>query len=139
QMPFYRRWITPREYPWLYEDQTEEQNRFGGGSIVKQEHVKTDAAGRAHVGFDTPRDLGTDFEYRIEARVTDASRREVRGNGRVRVTRREYDVNLTSAKNLHRPGERAEFEVRATDANEAPVAGEGVVTITRERWVEAWI
>ena len=43
--------------------------------------------------FDTPREnYNQDFEYRIEARVTDSSRREIIASDNVRVTRQRYYV-----------------------------------------------
>ena len=56
---------------------------------MTRETLRTDANGHAVLKIDTPRD-GTDTTYRIEARVVDASRREVRGEGQVRVTRQRY-------------------------------------------------
>ena len=71
-----------------------------GGSVIKQEQVKTDATGKAQITFDTPRGAGQDFEYRIEARVTDSSRREVTGSGTVRVTRQDFYAFLTPQHEL---------------------------------------
>ena len=46
--------------------------------MIKRETIKTDATGKATLTFDTPREnYNQDFEYRIEARVTDSSRREI--------------------------------------------------------------
>jgi hypothetical protein len=50
------------------------------------------ATGKASLTFETPRDQNQDLEYRIEARVTDASRREIIGNGTARVTRHQAAV-----------------------------------------------
>src|SRR5207249_184678 len=80
QNPFYQWYEPPRDYPWFYEDMSpysQWQRYYGRGShgqIIKRETLKTDATGKAALTFDTPRDAQQDFEYRIEARVTDASR-----------------------------------------------------------------
>jgi hypothetical protein len=59
--------------------------------------------------FDTPREnYNQDFEYRIEARVTDSSRREIISQRHVRVTRQRYYVyprrkeHLSAQRQSHR-------------------------------------
>ena len=65
---------------------------YGGEQIITNATLKTDATGKATLTFDTPQNSGQDYEYDIEARVTDASRREITGNGTVRVTHQPYYV-----------------------------------------------
>lgn len=132
QEPFYRYWMPWREYPWYFEDQ---RQHHGGGSIVKRETVKTDATGRAVIRIETPRDRG-DLSYRIEARVVDASRREVTGKGEVRVTRQRYTVSMQPQHYLHRPGDRVSIAIKALDANDKPVEVTGTVTVQRSEWRE---
>src|SRR5688572_17899277 len=81
QQPFVRPWYPWREYPWYFQDA-----QYWGGepTILRRETLTTDANGRATVRIETSRDA-RDSTYRIEARVVDASRREVRGEGTVRV------------------------------------------------------
>jgi uncharacterized protein YfaS (alpha-2-macroglobulin family) len=141
QRPYWRTWTSAREFGWYYDDQAESARaNFGGpGQITTRERLKTDAEGRAKLAFETPRNSGQDFEYTIEARVIDASRREVSGRGTVRVTRQAYAVNATVAHALHRPGDKIEFTFEARDANDHAVATDGDVKVTRNRWVETWI
>jgi len=142
QNPFYQHWHKPREFPWFYEDmdQSYAQRRwYGGGQVVKRETLKTDATGKATLTFETPRGAGQDFEYRIEARVTDSSRREIVGNGSVRVTRQRYYVYANVDHNLYRPQDKVEVEFKALDANDQPVVTEGTVKVTRDYWWEIWI
>jgi uncharacterized protein YfaS (alpha-2-macroglobulin family) len=141
QRPYWRTWIPERDYPWLYSDA---QSRYGmgwggEGQIVSRQQLKTDAEGRAKVAFDTPKGNGQDLEYTIEARVTDASRREIAGLGRVRVARLAYGVQARAEHNLYRPGDKVEFAFEAQDANGEPVEVEGHVAVVRNRWVEVWI
>ena len=143
-------WQIPREFPWCYE------NNFGGrwdygswwdGEEILRETLKTDAEGKAVVHFDSTAGSenysdwdNLDSEYTIEARVTDASRREINGSGKVRVTQHSYFVNLRSRHYLYEPGEKVEFDITVKDANEEAVAGvEGKVRVTREYWREIWI
>ncbi len=137
QKPFFRRWAVEREYPWYF-DAPEEQY-WGGDQIVSRQTVKTDADGKALFTFDTPANGGQELEYTIEARVTDASRREVAGSGRVRVTRAAYAVSAKSEHNLFRPGTKAAFVFTARDANDRPVQAQGKLTLVRGRWRELWL
>ena len=143
QNPLYHSWQRPHEYPWFYDDMNQGfrgKMYFGGqGPIIKRETVKTDATGKASLTFDTPQDGGQDFEYRIEARVTDASRREITGEGTARVTRERYYVYPEPEHNLYRPGEKVTVQFKAQDANDQPVKAEGTVKVTRDYWYEIWL
>ncbi len=140
QLPFQHWWYPPTDYPWFYEDlRPSRRAQYGEGPIVKRETLKTDAAGSARLTFDTPRAGGQDFEYRIEARVTDASRREISGGDSVRVTRQRYSVHPKPAHNLYRPQDKVAVGIKALDANDQPVAVAGTVTIMRDTWFEIWL
>jgi uncharacterized protein YfaS (alpha-2-macroglobulin family) len=145
QDPYYFAWKEPREFGWFYE---ENEGRFGrgrgwrgggSGQILKRETLKTDATGKARLEFESPKDYGQDFEFRIEARVVDASRREIIGSGTVRVTRQRYYVHAKPEHNLHKPGDKATVNFRAQDANEQSAVIEGIVKVTREYWEEIWL
>jgi uncharacterized protein YfaS (alpha-2-macroglobulin family) len=139
QNHFYHYWTEPREFPWYYDDAAPRYGGWGeGGQIVKRETLKTDATGKVTVTFETPRQPGQDWEYRIEARVTDASRREIVGSGTVRVSQQRYYAHLTPAHAVHRPRDTVKVAVRTMDANDQPFPAECPVIVTRQRWVEAW-
>jgi len=143
QNPFYHYWFPRRDYPWYYDD-IEQQRRayyYGGqGPVIKRETIKTDSTGKATLTFDTPREnYNQDFEYRIEARVTDSSRREILSSDKVRVTRQRYYVYPRAERNIYRPKDKVAIDIKALDANEQPVATEGTVKVTRDYWWEIWI
>jgi uncharacterized protein YfaS (alpha-2-macroglobulin family) len=143
QNPYWQVWPQPREFPWFYEDMDQQSgNRgrwWGGGQIIKRETLKTDANGKATLSFESPRGGGQDLEYRIEARVTDSSRREIVGNGTVRVTRQRYFVHADADHRLYKPQDKVTVEFKAADANQQPVVCEGTVKVTRDYWWEIWI
>lgn len=142
QNPFYHYWYPYREYAWYYDDfENSRRNYYGGrGTVIKRETIKTDATGKAKLIFDTPREnYGQDFEFRIEARVTDSSRREIVSSDTVRVTRQRYYVYPRSAENLYRPKDKVTIDIKALDANEQPVQTEGTVKVTRDYWWEIWV
>ncbi|MEO8033521.1 MAG: alpha-2-macroglobulin family protein, partial [Acidobacteriota bacterium] len=141
QSPYYRSWFPEREYPWYFQSETNPyRNDYGGnGQIVKKVTLVTDSAGRAKLSFDTPGSAGQDFQYRIEARVTDASRREITSTSRVRVTRAPYFADARPKHWLYRPGDAVEIEFRTVDANDQPVRATGPLKVIREQWKEVWL
>ncbi|HVQ37960.1 MAG TPA: MG2 domain-containing protein, partial [Pyrinomonadaceae bacterium] len=142
QNPFYHYWYPRRDYPWYYDDlqQVGRQYYRGQGQVIKRETIKTDATGKAKLTFDTPREnYNQDFEYRIEARVTDSSRREIVASDNVRVTRQRYYVYPRAQQNLYRPKDKVTIDIKALDANEQPVTTTGTVKVTRDYWWEVWL
>ncbi|HYC59171.1 MAG TPA: MG2 domain-containing protein [Thermoanaerobaculia bacterium] len=129
QQPFVRYWNPWRVYDWYWHDFMPRMPE----SVMTRETLRTDATGRAILRIPTPRD-GNDMSYRIEARVVDASRREVRGEGSVRVTRQRYTVMAFPEHFIHRPGDPVSVKFRAVDANEKPVRTTGTVVVTKRRW-----
>ncbi|HEX3083822.1 MAG TPA: MG2 domain-containing protein, partial [Pyrinomonadaceae bacterium] len=142
QNPFYHYWYPHHDYSWYYDDLEQQEGRYygGGGQTIKRETVKTDATGKATITFDTPREnYNQDFQYRIEARVTDSSRREIIASDTVRVTRQRYYVYPRPERNIYRPKDKVTVDIKALDANEQPVETEGTVKITRDFWYEIWL
>jgi uncharacterized protein YfaS (alpha-2-macroglobulin family) len=142
QNPFYHYWFPKRDYAWYYDDFDQSRRRYygGNGQVIKRETIKTDSTGKATLSFDTPREnYNQDYEYRIEARVTDSSRREIISSDNVRVTRQRYYVYPRSAQNIYRPKDKVTVDIKALDANEQPVETEGTVKVTRDYWWEIWV
>jgi len=143
QKPHYGYWRPYREYPWYFQDMDDGAApwmRWGGpGQIVRRETLQTDANGKTVISIETPRGQGQNLEYRIEARVTDSSRREIVGSESIRVGRQRYAVHARPEHNLYRPGDNVRVSFHAQDLNEQPVEVEGTVKVTRSRWIEVWL
>jgi hypothetical protein len=142
QNPFQHWWHPQREFPWYYDElATYGRNRYLGsqGQVIKRDTLKTDAFGKATISFETPRGSQQDLEYRMEARVTDASRREITAAGNVRVTRQRYFLYPQAKRNLYRPQDKVSVDLKALDANDQPVEVEGRVKVTRDIWIEVWL
>src|ERR1044072_1124237 len=109
QLPYFHYWFPHRDYAWYYEDfQTYNYYGRGPGSVVERQTLQTDATGKPKLTFDTPLEIyNQDFEYRIEARVVDSSRREIVASDRVRVTRQRYYVYPHPERNIYRPKDNA--------------------------------
>ncbi len=144
QRPFYHWWAPPRDYDWLYAEQ-DNQNRYrnfgygGPGAVIKRETLQTDSTGAATFTFETPQSSENDYQYTVEARVTDASRREITASKTLKVTRQSYYVYLKPEHQIYQPGDTAEIAIRTMDANSRPVPAEGRLRLTREYWREIWI
>jgi uncharacterized protein YfaS (alpha-2-macroglobulin family) len=140
QNQFYQYWHPRRDYAWYYQDLDSHYRNYGSrGSQIKRETLKTDATGKAVLTFDTPRGAGQDFEYRIEARVIDASRREITSTNNVRVTRQRFYVYPRAEHHIYRPQNKVTVNIKALDANDQPVEAEGRVKLTRDYWYEIWL
>lgn len=142
QNPFYQYWNPRRDYGWYYDEIDGRSRNYyrGSGQVVKRETIKTDSTGKATLTFDTPREnYNQDYEYRIEARVTDSSRREIVSSDNVRVTRQRYYVYPRPQRNIYRPKDKISVDIKAQDANEQPVQTEGTVKVTRDYWWEIWV
>jgi uncharacterized protein YfaS (alpha-2-macroglobulin family) len=139
QNPFYHWWARPRDYSWYYDGSPYAQY-YGArtGQVIKRETIRTDASGKATLSFDTPQAAQQDFQYTIEARVTDASRREIIGQDNVRVTRQSYYCYPEARHNIYRPQDQVRIDIKTLDANNQPVQVDGKVTVTRDYWYEIW-
>ncbi len=126
QKNFWFWWAPPHEYDWLYQEENPYQwYGWDYGSEIKRENIKTDETGKATISFETPMNVEQDFEYVIEARVVDSSRREVTDSGTVRVTRQKYYVYPEPEHNIYKPGETVTVKFRALDANTNPIKATG--------------
>ncbi len=139
QRPFHQDWRPSRPYPWYFENSSRSRSHYGGkGQQVQREVLKTDARGMATLTFNTAGN-NQDLEYRIETRVTDASRREIVATEKIRVTRQSYAIYLNPAHNIHRPQDKVKTNIMSLDANNKPVQANGTVRVTRDYWFEIWL
>jgi alpha-2-macroglobulin len=128
--PYVRPWTGWRKYHWYWPAPHPQR-----GQEVKRETLRTDNQGHATLRIATSREDG-DMLYRIEARVVDASRREVIGSGSVRVGMHRYSVTAHPHQYLYRPGERPAVDFKVLDANDSPLEITGNVAVVRRRWDE---
>jgi uncharacterized protein YfaS (alpha-2-macroglobulin family) len=109
---------------------------YGEQEQVLEQEGELDAEGRLTIQFEAaPAD--SDMNYRIEARVTDAARREVSGSAWVLATVADYRLEIAPTKYIFEPRETARFEVAALDYEGGPVAGVAFrVELAEHRWRE---
>jgi alpha-2-macroglobulin len=138
--PYHFTFPNSKPFQWLSDPQ---QRNFASRNSSSEtlEHelkLKTDASGKVLIEFDSSPDLSTDMSYRIEVRVTDASRREIVAQHEVRVARQGHYALIKADHQLVRPGEKVTFDVHVMDVNEQPVTVDGQVKILQKKWREVW-
>ncbi|MGQ9898456.1 MAG: alpha-2-macroglobulin family protein [Acidobacteriota bacterium] len=138
EQPLYRPLFYRTESLW-FDNESAGFKESTGGRIVRRENLVLDGNGKAQIVLHTPRFATSDLAYHIEARVTDASRREVVGQANVRVGQQRFAVAVNPEHRLHRPGEMVAVVFQARDINGQPAAAEGIVTVTREIWRESFL
>lgn len=96
------------------------------GDVLLEGDLTTDQGGMAAFEFPTKTDAkddpSADYQYRIEAEVTDYSQRSASGNGRVIVNRGELTLNASAAGSVMAPGDTTPVTVRVLDLEDKPAA-----------------
>ncbi|HEU4767265.1 MAG TPA: MG2 domain-containing protein, partial [Pyrinomonadaceae bacterium] len=121
-----------------YDDEYAEYGNYYG-DMVSQGEGKLDATGRLAVEFDVPQsspDDVWDFQYQIEAQVTDASRRTINASSSVVATRGSVIARARADRWVYRTGETANLTVTTTDYEGKPVAASLLVKAVRRTWVK---
>ncbi len=127
--PTWKRWgCIPPPPPWF------RNNRWTPDELVLKQTVAIGEDGTAKVVIDTAQAKqihgDMDAKYSIEARVTDASRREERGTGSVIAARRPFEVVVWTNRGHAKAGDALEASVSTATLAGKPVAGaKGKLTI----------
>ena len=94
-----------------------------GGDQTAQGEARLDASGRAELEIPVPPgESARDITARIEARVTDASAREVSGSTQVIATWGRFLVAGRTERSIYKPGDRIDLQLRAVDYAGQPQA-----------------
>lgn len=120
------------------EDEDENEEYYGYGSdVLLEKEGKLDARGHLAVEFDVPvqkDDDAWDYEYRLEAQVTDGARRQIDGatsfiGTRGNVVARAYPTNY-----VYFTGDTAQIEVKSADYEGHPVPARLTLHFIERRW-----
>lgn len=118
------RWYPPW-WEWAEMEPEEEAEEMFGGEQVLDGEGRLDAEGRLTVSF--PLERGEyDYQYRVEAQVTDEGGRAIDGAGMFLGTRAPFVVTAGPEKWVYRKGETVRWRVSARDFEQQPVAGVAV-------------
>ena len=109
-------------------------NDYGDEQIADSEG-QLDADGKLTIDFPTTvSEHKTDYRYRVEARVTDAGKREIAGRGCVIATYGSFVVNARPDRYFYQPGSTAAITVEARDYDSKPVRTRIHVELLRWNW-----
>jgi len=103
--------------PLRWDDGAEDGGGFWfGGDQIAQGEARLDDAGRAELVIPVPPgESARDITARIEARVTDASAREVSGTTQVTATWGRFLIAGRADRSIVKAGDRVDLQVRAVD------------------------
>jgi uncharacterized protein YfaS (alpha-2-macroglobulin family) len=111
-----------------YEDQQDEEQyaRYGNyySEFLNEGEGKLDASGHFEIDFEVPQSQEndvTDFQYRVEAQITDASRRTIDGSATLVATRGSVIASAMPDRYVFTQGQTARITVKTTDYEGHPV------------------
>jgi len=125
-------------YGWFYEEESgdegggDEYSNYGS-ELVKEGTGKLDKDGKLVIKFKGEK-LDFDAVYRVEARVTDKSRREISGSKSVKVTRGSFFLAMTKEHWVYKPGEEVRLTIRAQDFSNQDVSTIASVKVEMETY-----
>lgn len=105
--------------------------------VLKEEEGKLDAQGHLSVEFDVPvqkDDDPWDYEYKLEAQVTDSSRRTIDGATTFVGTRGNIVARANATKYVYFTGDTANIEVKSADYEGHPVSARLTLHFIERRW-----
>jgi uncharacterized protein YfaS (alpha-2-macroglobulin family) len=106
-----------------------------GGDEIDQGEGTLNEDGKLSVKIKTaPSENAIDYRYRIEARVTDAARREISGSGSVIATYGSFLLNVSPEQYFYSQGSRAAVKVEARDYDNRPIATPVHIELMRFDW-----
>jgi len=121
------------------EDDDEEYSQYGNyyGDMVSEGEGKLDASGQLQVDFEVPQSSSNDiwdFEYRLEAQVTDKSRRTINASSSLVATRGSVIARALPDRYVYTTGETADIEMTTTDYEGRPVAANLSLKMILRTW-----
>lgn len=136
-----------RSPAYTYEGEDGEEtygDSYGGGDYSEDVEAVTDAAGRAHVEFETrgendPEVMTNDYIYTVSASVTEDGGRYFDGEGQVHVTRGDLGLHMDLTNPILAVGDTADVVITTTDPldSKKPIANRPVtVEVGREAYTD---
>jgi len=121
-----------RRFQWYYGDIYPEPRHGWGRELVTEGDAALSDDGGFEIEFTAEKYKdGNDSQFVVEAKVTDQSRREIKGSAAIFSTVLPFFVQTESRRSLYKPGDRVEITIKAEDANKNPVASEGKLVLTK--------
>lgn len=108
-------------YSWYFEDGMYGYDYYGR-EMVHSGTGQLTKDGTLRITYDTETGLDKDFRYIVQARVVDASRREITGSKQVIVSRGEFFIQTLTDKWVYEPGEDINLTFKTIDFSRNPVS-----------------
>jgi uncharacterized protein YfaS (alpha-2-macroglobulin family) len=131
---YYYGW-RPYRYSWYYD--YDEYYDYYGWEYVADGGGRLDDDGHFRGTFAVEPDLAYNYEYRVDAVMTDASRREVTGSVTAPVWRAGLALNVHLDKYFYEPGDAAVITFHGRDPLGRPYPTDILFEITTQRWEES--
>ena len=108
------------------EQDAEQYSLYGSyySDFVREGDGKLDASGHLDIDFDVPANIETDvsdYQYRVDAQITDSSRRTIDGSATLIATRGSIIASAVPDRYVFREGDVARITVETTDYEGRPV------------------
>src|SRR6185369_10225088 len=136
-----------RYYPWWWADEddsssddasSEDEGGYGyGNDMVKDGQAVLNADGKLDVEFEVPRPDekdSYDYTYRLEAQVTDSSRRTIEARASFIGTRGNIVANTRTDRYVYYEGDTAKIKVNTTDYEGRPLSTGVTLKFVERRW-----
>ncbi|HEY0765480.1 MAG TPA: MG2 domain-containing protein [Pyrinomonadaceae bacterium] len=119
------------------EGDDEQDSGYYGNDLVTEGDATLNAKGDAYVDFEVPAPDPKeewDYSYRLEAQVTDASRREMQGAASFIGTRGKSVADAYPERYLYYQGDAATFRVKTADYAGKPVSEKVTLKFIEQKW-----
>ena len=107
--------------------------------LVDEGEGKLDSSGHLQIDFDIPASNENDvwdFQYRLEAQITDSSRRSINGSTSLIATRGSVVANATPDRYVYTKDQTARITVSTTDYEGRPVPAKVSLKFLLRNWVK---
>lgn len=131
---YYYGWRSYR-YSWYYD--YDDYYDYYGWEYVADGEGQLDDDGRFRGTLAVEPELYNDFDYRVDAVMTDAGRREVTGSATAPVWRAGLALNVYLDKYFYEPGDAAVITFQSRDPLGRPYPADVLFEITTQRWEES--
>ncbi|MCW5971493.1 MAG: hypothetical protein KIT57_23540 [Blastocatellales bacterium] len=136
---YYHWWWTPEDDGIGAGEDDEESGYYGyGNDMVKDGEARLDAQGRLEVEFTVPppdAKAPRDYVYRLEAQVTDSSRRSIDGRASFVGTRGNIVAAADPERYVYYQGDTARIRVRTSDYEGKPLSAKVALQFIQQTWV----
>src|SRR4030095_13191214 len=119
------------------EEDDEEASDYYSTDLVTEEDAALNARGEAYVEFEVPAPDPKeewDYSYRLEAQVTDASRREMTGAASLIGTRAKTVADAYPERYLYSQGDAATIRVKTADYAGKPISEKVTLKFIEQTW-----